>query len=83
MGFLELLSVASYPVMKVLLITAIGVFLALDNIDVLGADARKKVNNVSPEMFEKSSSFNFFSPDFCLLFADNSAVSVTACVLCV
>lgn len=62
MGFLELLSVASYPVMKVLLITAIGVFLALDNIDVLGADARKKVNNVSPEMFEKSSSFNFFSP---------------------
>ncbi|XP_057421851.1 protein PIN-LIKES 3-like isoform X1 [Lotus japonicus] len=54
MGFLELLSVASYPVMKVLLITAIGVFLALDNIDVLGADARKKVNNLVFYVFNPS-----------------------------
>lgn len=46
MGFLQLLYVASLPVIKVLLITALGLFLAIDYIDVLGADARKKVNNL-------------------------------------
>ena len=47
MGFMQLLYVASLPVMKVLLITALGLFLAIDQVDVLGADARKRVNNVS------------------------------------
>lgn len=46
MGFMQLLYVASLPVMKVLLITALGLFLAIDQVDVLGADARKRVNNV-------------------------------------
>lgn len=46
MGFLQLLYVASFPVIKVLLITALGLFLAMDHVDVLGADARKRVNNV-------------------------------------
>jgi len=44
---MQLLYVASLPVMKVLLITALGLFLAIDQVDVLGADARKRVNNVS------------------------------------
>jgi hypothetical protein len=47
MGFVQLLYVASLPVIKVLLITALGLFLAIDQIDVLGADARNKVNNVN------------------------------------
>jgi len=46
MGFLQLLSVASFPVIKVLLVTAVGLFLALDDISILGEDARKKVNQV-------------------------------------
>jgi len=47
MGFIKLFSVASFPVIKVLLITALGLFLALDNISILGEDARKKVNQVT------------------------------------
>ena len=46
MGFIQLLSVASFPVIKVLLVTAIGLFLALDDISILGEDSRKKVNQV-------------------------------------
>ncbi|KAJ1434095.1 Membrane transport protein [Sesbania bispinosa] len=46
MGFLQLFVVASFPVIKVLLITALGLFLAMDNINVLGADARNKVNQL-------------------------------------
>ncbi|KAL2333936.1 hypothetical protein Fmac_015149 [Flemingia macrophylla] len=46
MGFLSLLPVASFPVIKVLLITAIGLLLALDSISILGEDARKKVNQL-------------------------------------
>lgn len=47
MGLLDLLIASSIPVLKVLLITAIGSYLALDHVDVLGEDARKHVNNVS------------------------------------
>ena len=47
MGFLELLFVASFPVIKVLLVTALGLFLALDSINLLGENARKHVNHVS------------------------------------
>ncbi|XP_059623380.1 protein PIN-LIKES 1-like [Cornus florida] len=46
MGLLELFSVASMPVLKVLLVTALGSFLALDHVDILGDDARKHLNRV-------------------------------------
>ncbi|XP_020203336.1 protein PIN-LIKES 3 [Cajanus cajan] len=54
MGFLELFSVASFPVIKVLLVTALGLFLALDNVSVLGEDARKKVNQLVFYVFNPS-----------------------------
>ncbi|GMP32267.1 hypothetical protein CsSME_00006103 [Camellia sinensis var. sinensis] len=46
MGLLDLFCVASMPVLKVLLITALGSFLTLDGIDVLGEDAMKHLNTV-------------------------------------
>ncbi|KAG6756665.1 hypothetical protein POTOM_040105 [Populus tomentosa] len=45
MGFLDLFVVALMPVLKVLLITGLGLFLALDRIDLLGANARHYMNN--------------------------------------
>lgn len=47
MGLLELFITASIPVLKVLLITALGSYLALDGVDILGEDARKHLNTVS------------------------------------
>lgn len=47
MGFLDLFVVAVVPVLKVLLITLVGLFLALDRIDLLGSTARPYLNNVS------------------------------------
>ena len=38
---------ASIPVLKVLLITALGSYLALDGVDILGEVTRKNVNTVS------------------------------------
>ncbi|CAK7357566.1 unnamed protein product [Dovyalis caffra] len=46
MGFLDLFVVALMPVLKVLLITGLGLFLALDRIDLLGENARHYVNNL-------------------------------------
>ncbi|BAT99844.1 hypothetical protein LR48_Vigan06g063500 [Vigna angularis] len=46
MGLVELLWVASMPVIKILLITAVGLVLALENINLLGKDARIQVNNL-------------------------------------
>ncbi|CAH1436733.1 unnamed protein product [Lactuca virosa] len=46
MGFLDLFSAASIPILKVLIITALGSFLALDSIDILGESTRKQVNNI-------------------------------------
>ncbi|KAG8632185.1 hypothetical protein MANES_18G001300v8 [Manihot esculenta] len=46
MGLLDLFIVSSIPVLKVLLITSLGTFLALDRVDILREDARKHVNNV-------------------------------------
>ncbi|XP_042495647.1 protein PIN-LIKES 3-like [Macadamia integrifolia] len=46
MGLLNLFIVASIPVLKVLLVTAIGSFLALDSIGIMGEDARKHLNRV-------------------------------------
>jgi hypothetical protein len=39
------------PVVKVLLITAVGVFLATERLDILGTDARKHLNSVSTNIF--------------------------------
>ncbi|KAJ6950758.1 protein PIN-LIKES 3-like isoform X3 [Populus alba x Populus x berolinensis] len=46
MGFLDLFVVAMVPVLKVLLITVVGLFLALDRIDLLGSTARPYLNNL-------------------------------------
>ncbi|KAH8518208.1 hypothetical protein Peur_037298 [Populus x canadensis] len=46
MGFLDLFVVAMVPVLKVLLITLVGLFLALDRIDLLGSTARPYLNNL-------------------------------------
>uniref|UniRef100_A0A6N2N303 Auxin efflux carrier family protein n=1 Tax=Salix viminalis TaxID=40686 RepID=A0A6N2N303_SALVM len=46
MGFLDLFFVALMPVLKVLLITGLGLFLALDRIDLLGTNARHYMNNL-------------------------------------
>nr|ACJ85428.1 unknown [Medicago truncatula]AFK36849.1 unknown [Medicago truncatula]AFK46985.1 unknown [Medicago truncatula] len=51
MGFLELFSVASFPVIKVLLVTGIGLLLALDNINLLGKDARSQTNHLVHYVF--------------------------------
>lgn len=47
MGLLDLFIAASIPVLKVLLITALGSYLALDHVNILSEDARKHINNVS------------------------------------
>ncbi|XP_019054888.1 PREDICTED: protein PIN-LIKES 3-like isoform X2 [Nelumbo nucifera] len=46
MGLLDLFITASMPVLKVLLVTLIGSLLALDQIDILGEDARKHLNQI-------------------------------------
>ncbi|KAJ4841313.1 hypothetical protein Tsubulata_025696 [Turnera subulata] len=43
MGLLDLLIASSIPVLKVLLITALGSYLALDRVDIMGDIARKHV----------------------------------------
>ncbi|KAL6961977.1 hypothetical protein U1Q18_036935 [Sarracenia purpurea var. burkii] len=45
MALSDLFVVASIPVAKVLLVTAVGSFLALDHINILGEDKRKHMNN--------------------------------------
>jgi hypothetical protein len=51
MGLWQLFVVALMPVVKVLLITAVGVFLATERLDILGTDARKHLNSVSTNIF--------------------------------
>ncbi|KAG0459308.1 hypothetical protein HPP92_022436 [Vanilla planifolia] len=46
MGFFQLFIVASMPVLKVLLVTAVGAFLAIDYINILGDEARRHLNNI-------------------------------------
>ncbi|KAH9694079.1 protein PIN-LIKES 1 [Citrus sinensis] len=46
MGALDLFIASSIPVLKVLLITALGSYLALDHVNILGEDARKHINNL-------------------------------------
>ncbi|KAJ8764025.1 hypothetical protein K2173_004910 [Erythroxylum novogranatense] len=46
MRFLDLFLVALVPVLKVLLLTALGLFLAIDRIGLLGTDARQHLNKL-------------------------------------
>ncbi|ERN11518.1 hypothetical protein AMTR_s00022p00124760 [Amborella trichopoda] len=46
MELLELLLVAAKPVVKVLIITALGSFLALGRVDILGPEAKEHLNRV-------------------------------------
>ncbi|XVF62339.1 hypothetical protein PTKIN_Ptkin08bG0208800 [Pterospermum kingtungense] len=46
MRILDFFVVASMPILKVLLLTALGSFLSLDSIDVLGVNARMQLNDV-------------------------------------
>lgn len=66
MGFLDLFVVALMPVLKTLAITAIGLFLALERVDILGATARHNLNNLV---------FYVFTP---ALIASSLAETVTA-----
>ncbi|KAK6939172.1 Membrane transport protein [Dillenia turbinata] len=54
MGLLELFVTSSVPVLKVLLVTAVGSFLALDHVNIMGEDARKHLNNVVFYVFNPS-----------------------------
>ncbi|GMI80563.1 hypothetical protein HRI_001725600 [Hibiscus trionum] len=46
MGFMDLFIVALMPVLKVILITGVGLLLAVDGINLLGPEARHHLNNV-------------------------------------
>ena len=83
MALMELLWVASMPVIKVLLITAVGLVLALGNINLLGKDARIQVNNVTPGTLNQIFSSFFLSPFVYYIYvADNSVSSMMkACTL--
>ncbi|XP_071735350.1 protein PIN-LIKES 3-like isoform X2 [Rutidosis leptorrhynchoides] len=54
MGFVDLFSAASMPVLKVLIVTALGSFLALDSVDILGQSTRKQVNSLVFYVFSPS-----------------------------
>ncbi|KAL5818890.1 hypothetical protein ACOSQ4_022732 [Xanthoceras sorbifolium] len=66
MKILDLFIASFIPVLKVLLVTAIGLFLALGRVDILGEEARKHLNIVS---------FFVFNPT---LVASSLAKSITA-----
>ena len=51
MEFWKLFFVALMPVLKVLLITALGTILAINRFDILGETARKNLNTVSLIIF--------------------------------
>ncbi|KAM0067876.1 putative membrane transport protein [Helianthus debilis subsp. tardiflorus] len=46
MGFLDLFRAASMPVLQVLIVTALGSFLALESINILGESTRRQLNNL-------------------------------------
>ncbi|OMO59518.1 Auxin efflux carrier [Corchorus olitorius] len=46
MGFLDLLVVALIPVLKVLMVTGVGLFLAMDHINLLGPETRDRLNKL-------------------------------------
>ncbi|PIN08565.1 putative membrane protein [Handroanthus impetiginosus] len=47
MGFWNLFVTSTIPVLKVLLVTGLGAYLALDRVNILGDDARKHMNNIT------------------------------------
>ncbi|KAK4592491.1 hypothetical protein RGQ29_016865 [Quercus rubra] len=58
MGFLDLFIVALMPTLDLLLITAIGLFLATERINLLGANARPYLNNLVFYVFTPSNLFS-------------------------
>jgi len=50
MGFVALFLVALMPVLKMLILTAIGLILAFDRINLLNSTARHNLNNVSMDL---------------------------------
>ena len=46
MKLLDLFITSSIPVGKILVITGIGFYLAIDRVNILNQDARKQLNNV-------------------------------------
>ncbi|XP_010052720.2 protein PIN-LIKES 3 isoform X1 [Eucalyptus grandis] len=54
MGILDLFVVALMPVLKVLLVTAVGSLLAMERINLLGRDAKQHVNNLVFYIFSPS-----------------------------
>ncbi|XVF82857.1 hypothetical protein PTKIN_Ptkin16aG0084000 [Pterospermum kingtungense] len=51
MGFVDLLVVALMPVLKVLLVTAVGLFIAIEKINLLGPEARNYLNKLEFYLF--------------------------------
>ncbi|XP_042013891.1 protein PIN-LIKES 1-like [Salvia splendens] len=47
MAILDLFAASSVPVVKVLLVTVLGSYLAADRVNILGDDARKHLNNIT------------------------------------
>ncbi|XVF75684.1 hypothetical protein PTKIN_Ptkin13bG0206400 [Pterospermum kingtungense] len=58
MGFLDLFVVAVIPVLKVLLVTGVGLFLAMDSINLLGPEARNYLNEIVFYLFSPSLVFS-------------------------
>ncbi|KAD7477330.1 hypothetical protein E3N88_00466 [Mikania micrantha] len=56
MGFLGLLEVASMPILQVLIVSAIGAFMATDFLNLLSQDTRNSINKVIFQLLSKSSS---------------------------
>ncbi|XP_006416347.2 protein PIN-LIKES 1 [Eutrema salsugineum] len=54
MKLLDLFITSSIPVVKILVITAIGFYLALDRVNILNQDARKHLNNIVFYVFSPS-----------------------------
>ena len=53
MGLLDLFITASVPVFNMLLVTGVGSFLASDYAGILNKEARKHLNNVSGNDWQK------------------------------
>ncbi|KAI3409614.1 uncharacterized protein J3R85_019090 [Psidium guajava] len=61
MALLDLFVVALMPVLKVLLITALGSFLAISQVDILGEEARKHLNNIVFFVFNPALVFSYLA----------------------
>ncbi|GLT89291.1 hypothetical protein SLE2022_072790 [Rubroshorea leprosula] len=58
MDFLDLFILALMPVLKVLLVTAVGLFLATDRVNLLGPDARSHLNSLVFYLFSPALIFS-------------------------